>query len=75
MGLFGNKKFKELDDIIERLDMNLGNNYKDLAIDARNELEKAIDRMSLSGELSGKNYEKYYQKLTSYTIKMKDYHH
>ena len=50
MGLFKSKTEKELDAIIQRLNMNMSNNYKDNAQDDLKELEAEINRFhSLGG--------------------------
>ncbi|MBQ8730833.1 MAG: hypothetical protein IKL73_07635 [Lachnospiraceae bacterium] len=75
ISLFSKKKYKDIDKVLEALEMNLSNNYKDLAISSRNELEKLIVSRHNEGTLIGKDYEKYNKKLISYTEKMKGYHH
>ena len=43
MGLFKSKAEKELDSIIQRLNMNMSNNYKDNAQDDIKDLETTIN--------------------------------
>ena len=49
MGLFKSKAEKELDSIIQRLEMNMSNNYKDNAQDNLKELEATVNAMRSSG--------------------------
>lgn len=57
------------------IQINLENNYKDLAISARKKTEDLLQSLHYSGELPLKYYEKYTKQLTEYTKKMGNYHH
>ena len=71
-----NHKLKEsIENKFKELQMNLENNYKDLAIDARKDLEETLERLHESGELKEKYYKKYKEKLDDYTNRMIGYHH
>lgn len=71
-----NHKIKEsIENKFKELQMNLENNYKDLAIDARKDLEETLERLHESGELKEKYYKKYKEKLDDYTNRMIGYHH
>lgn len=75
MGLFKSKSEKELDGIIQRLEMNMSNNYKDNAQDNLKEFEAALEAMKLKGDLKSSILTKYENKLTEYKSKMVGYSH
>ena len=75
MGLFRSKAEKELDAIIQRLEMNMSNNYKDNAQDNLKELEAALNDFRDSGALKGTVLSKYESVLGLYKEKMKGYSH
>lgn len=75
MGLFKSKAEKELDAIIQRLNMNMSNNYKDNAQDDLRELEAEIDRLRSSGDIKPHALEKYCGILDGLREKMKGYSH
>ena len=75
MGLFKSREEKELDTIIQRLLMDMSNNYKDNAQDDLKELEKMMDDLVASGKLKGKTLSKYEAILDDYREKMKGYSH
>ena len=59
MGLFKSKAEKELDSIIQSLEMNMANNYKDNAQANLKELSEAIGTMKASGVLKAGALTKY----------------
>ena len=75
MGLFKSKAEKELDNIIQRLEMNMSNNYKDNAQDNLKELEASINALQASGSIKPGVLSKYESILESYKEKMKGYSH
>ncbi len=75
MSIFKSKAEKELDEIIQRLEMNMANNYKDNAQDNLKELVTALNGMCKSGTLKPKVFDKYDEILSSYQEKMKGYSH
>ena len=75
MGLFKSAKEKELDAIIQRIEMNMQNNYKDNAQDALKELEKALATMKNDGKVKPSVIEKYDSICKMYQEKMKGYTH
>ena len=75
MGLFKSKSEKELDGIIQRLEMNMSNNYKDNAQDNLKELEAALNTMKSNGNLKAAIAAKYDNILSEYKNKMKGYSH
>ncbi len=75
MGLFKSKAEKELDAIIQRLEMNMSNNYKDNAQDDLKELESTLGSLKDSGGVKSGSVAKYEKILTSYKEKMVGYSH
>lgn len=75
MGLFKSKAKKELDNIIQRLEMNMSNNYKDNAQDNLKEFEASVNVLRASGSIKPNVLSKYESILDSYKEKMKGYSH
>ena len=75
MGLFKSRAEKELDSIIQRLEMDMANNYKDNAQDNLKEFDEMLSSMRSSGSLKRKALSKYEDILDSYKTKMKGYTH
>ena len=73
MGIFKSKAEKELDSIIQRLEMNMSNNYKDNAQDNLKELEVVVDTMRESGGLKQKALSKYEMFLDSFKFGCTNY--
>jgi hypothetical protein len=64
---------KEILDLFNEIQINLENNYKDLAIGARKKAEIRLEE--LKPELKEKDYEKLKATLDGYTKRMEGYHH
>ena len=75
MGLFKSKAEKELDGIIQQMQMNMSNNYKDNARDNLKELEAAINALRTSGSAKPNVLSKYEALLDSYKKEMEGYSH
>ena len=75
MGLFKSKAEKDLDSIIQRLEMNMSNNYKDNAQDNLKELEATINALRSSDNVKPNVLSKYESLLEVYKEKMKGYSH
>ena len=75
MKLFRSKAEKQLDSIIAEIKVNLENNYKSLAHDARRRLGEAVETLHDAGQLDDKLYKLYRGIYEDFTEKMKDYHH
>ena len=73
MGLFKSKSEKELDIIIQRLEMNMSNNYKDNAQNNLKELETKFNEMKADGRLKPATLAKYETILSEYQSKMQGY--
>ncbi len=62
-----NRKVKQqISAKLNELNMNLANNYKDLAHDALKELEQTVENLKRSGELKEKDYIKIRQTVDDY---------
>ena len=66
---------KEIEALFHEIQINLENNYKDLAICARKQAEEALSRCETSGELKEKDYKRFQTQLEDYTKRMEGYHH
>lgn len=75
MLLFKKKEKTQLDIQLELVQMNLENNYKDEAKKALNASIQLLDKMSQSGEITGKNLEKKRKEIDQYVKKMEGYGH
>lgn len=75
MGLFKSKTEKELDSLIQRMEMNLSNNYKDNAQDNLKDFVAALEYAKDKGNIKGSTLSKYEGILTSYREKLKGYSH
>ena len=75
MGLFKSAKEKELDAIIQCIEMNMQNNYKDNAQDALKDLEAALAVIKCEGKLKPSVIEKYDGIMERYKEKMKGFTH
>ncbi len=75
MGLFKSTKEKELDAIIQRIEMNMQNNYKDNAQSALKDLEVAIEAMKNEGKVKDAVIQKYESIMGTYKEKLKGYTH
>lgn len=75
MKLFRSKAEKLLDSIIDEIKVNLENNYKSTAHDARRKLGETIEALRAAGQLDNKLYKQYRGIYEDFTEKMKDYHH
>ncbi len=71
----GAGKTRELDAIIDRIELNAANNYKDEAQRALKELESRIEELVKEGSLSDKKAKEYSGIVTRYKEKMKGYTH
>lgn len=65
----------QIEDAFNEIQINLENNYKDLAIQARMDAEHLLQQLQESGKLTGRHYDKYKSILDGYTERMKGYHH
>jgi ribosomal protein S20 len=75
MGFFKSGAEKELDTIIQKLEMNMSNNYKDNAQENLKELEAAFATMCAMGALKPNVAATYESIISSYREKMKGYSH
>ena len=75
MGLFRSKAVKELDCIINDININLSNNYKEPAHKARLRLQSRCTELYGENKISEKEFKRYMTVFEQYTVMMKDYHH
>lgn len=66
---------QQLNAKLNEMNMNLANNYKDLAHDALKELNQMVEDLKQSGDLKEKDYQKMRQMVDGYKVKLSDYHH
>lgn len=66
---------QQLNAKLTEMNMNLANNYKDLAHDALKELDHMVEDFKASGDLKEKDYQKMRQMVDDYNRKLADYHH
>lgn len=66
---------KAIETLFNEIQINLENNYKDLAIDARKKAESRLESLKNSGDLSEKDYDKLKLTLDGYVKRMEGYHH
>ena len=66
---------QQLNAKMNEMNMNLANNYKDLAHDALKELDQMVEDLKQSGDLKEKDYQKMRQMVDGYKVKLSDYHH
>lgn len=75
MSIFKSKAEKELDSLISDIKINLQNNYKSLAHEARKTLGQRTESLFNEGRINEKVYRKYAAIYSEYTEIMKGYHH
>ena len=75
MGLFKSKAEKKLDAIIQRMVMNMSNNYKDNAQNNLRELEELFGQIKAAGSLKEKTLQQYETLISEYQSKLKGYSH
>lgn len=66
---------KEVEAIFNEIQINLENNYKDLAIGARKKAALRLEELNSSGELGDKDYHRLKATLDDFTKRMEGYHH
>ena len=66
---------QQLNAKLNEMNMNLANNYKDLAHDALKELDQMVEDLKQSGDLKEKVYQKMRQMVDGYKVELSDYHH
>lgn len=66
---------QQLNAKLTEMNMNLANNYKDLAHDALKELDQMVEDFKASGDLKEKDYQKMRRMVDDYKRKLADYHH
>ena len=75
-GLFGGvKKNQELEHLIERIENNVANNYKDAAQEYLKEFEVKLSQLVEAGQLKEDQKKHYEDLLDTYRIRMKGFTH
>lgn len=69
------KQYKQLEEIIQRIEMNVSNNYKDAAQENLKELEKLLQEMETARTGSEKQISYYRSRLSEFQGKMKNFTH
>ena len=69
------RKKQELETLIERIENNFANNYKDAAQDYLNQYEEKLTALAEEGALKEKQKAYYTSLLGSYRERMKDFRH
>ena len=73
--LFKSKEEKELDALLERVDNNMSNNYKDAAQKDYKNFLKRYDELSSSGKLTDKTVAYYQGVIDEYAAKLTKFTH
>ena len=66
---------KEIEALFHEVQINLENNYKDLAHKALKELDELVTKLNEEGQLKEKDYTKLRDKVDDYKRRMAGYHH
>ena len=69
----GKEARREMETALNEIQINLENNYKDLAIKAKEQAEKRLEELHASGELSEKDYAKMKARMDEYASRMSGY--
>ncbi len=75
MGLFKSKYERELETYIDRINMNMSNNYKDNAQAALKELEARYEELKAAGALKAKDAAMFETQIGIYRNRLKGYTH
>lgn len=68
-------KNKQLDEIIQRIEMNMSNNYKDAAQLGLREFAQMLEELESAGKINDKQKIYYENQLTNFKEKMKNFTH
>lgn len=68
-------KNKQLDAIIQKIEMDASNNYKDAAQAGLRDLEKELRELEAAGKVSGKQKAYYEERLSAFQERMKNFTH
>lgn len=66
---------RAIEELINEIQINLENNYKDLAIGARKKACAELERYNSEGRLKEKDYKRLKETLDGYAKRMEGYHH
>lgn len=65
----------EMEQLFHEIQINLENNYKDLAIGARKKAAERLEELKAADALNAKDYSKLKERMDDITKKMEGYHH
>ena len=68
-------KNKQLDAIIQKIEVDASNNYKDAPQAGLRDLEKELRELEAAGKVSGKQKEYYEERLSAFQERMKNFTH
>lgn len=69
------RKNKQLDAILQSIEMNVSNNYKDAAQSGLKDFETELRRLEDAGGIKGKSKDYYEERLSSLKEQMKNFTH
>lgn len=69
------RKNKQLDAILQSIEMNVSNNYKDAAQSGLKDFETELIRLEENGGIKGKSKDYYEERLSSLKEQMKNFTH
>ncbi|MBQ9119920.1 MAG: hypothetical protein IJY09_07720 [Lachnospiraceae bacterium] len=69
------KTAKQLDTLLQNIQLNLSNNYKDAAQEDLRELERRLQASVEAGELSAAQQEFYESRLSALKVRLKNFTH
>ena len=72
-GSKGKEARREMEALLNEIQINLENNYKDLAIKAKAEAEQRLEQLKAGGGLSAKDTEKIEKRMAEYAGRMAGY--
>ena len=74
-GIFKSGKNKQLETLIQRIQMNVSNNYKDAAQMNLKEFEELLVELEESGKLGERQKAYYHEQLDEFKARMKNFTH
>lgn len=75
MGLFKSKYVRWLENLLEHVQMDMSNNYKDSAHETMDEFEKTLNEYKEAGILKEKEIDEIEEKAEEFRIKLVGYSH
>ena len=69
------KHHSELEELLNSVESNASNNYKDAAQKAYKELKEKYDELSTAGKLNERQQAFYGGMISAWSVQLKDFHH